>query len=151
MKVLTVCLGNICRSPLAEGILRDKAHNMGLDWEVDSAGTSSWHIDEAPDPRSRQVANKYQIDISRQKARQFKPSDFDLFDKILVMDQSNYRDVVSQASSQDDKDKVELILNYLEPGKNKEVPDPYWDDNGFEHVFQLLDKASDAFIKRHQQ
>ena len=79
MKVLTVCLGNICRSPLAEGILRDKAHSMGLDWEVDSAGTSSWHIDEAPDPRSRQVASKYQIDISRQKARQFKPSDFDLY------------------------------------------------------------------------
>ena len=151
MKVLTVCLGNICRSPLAEGILRDKAHSMGLNWEVDSAGTSSWHIDEAPDPRSRQVASKYQIDISRQKARQFKPSDFDLFDKILVMDQSNYKDVVSQASSEDDKDKVELILDYLEPGKNKEVPDPYWDDNGFEHVFNLLDKASDAFIKRHKQ
>ena len=151
MKVLTVCLGNICRSPLAEGILRDKAHSMGLDWEVDSAGTSSWHIDESPDPRSRQVAGKYQIDISRQRARQFKPSDFDLFDKILVMDQSNYKDVIAQANSDDDKDKVELILNYIEPGKNKGVPDPYWDDNGFEHVFKLLDKASDAFIKRHQQ
>lgn len=146
MKILMVCLGNICRSPLAEGILRHKIKEAGLDWEVESAGTGSWHIGEAPDPRSQKIAKINGIDISKQKAQKFIPDHFTKFDRIYVMDSSNYRDVVNMALNEDDKNKVELIMNLVEPGKNKAVPDPYYDDELYSVVFEMLDEACERII-----
>ncbi len=147
MKILMVCLGNICRSPLAEGIMRAKIEAQQLDWEVDSAGTGSWHLGERPDPRSIQVASRYGIDISRQRARQVTPDDLDHFDLILTMDRSNFQDVLRLARSDAQRSKIAMILNYVRPGADESVPDPYWDDDGFEHVFQLLDEACEQVVR----
>ncbi len=148
MKVLMVCLGNICRSPLAEGILLHKAHENNLELTVDSAGTAAYHIDESPDYRSIQIARKHGINISKQKGRQFRIDDFDQFDKIFVMDHSNLTNVLSLARNEKDKEKVSLILNQLNSGKDLEVPDPYYGgDNGFEEVYKMLSEASDNIIK----
>lgn len=134
MNILMVCLGNICRSPLAEGILRTK---LTTDFFVDSAGTGGWHAGQSPDERSIATARNYGIDISKQKARKFTVSDFDTFDHIFVMDQSNYKDVLNLAPNDVAKSKVTLIL-----GPSKEVPDPYYGgQDGFEKVYQLLDQA----------
>jgi len=141
-----VCLGNICRSPLAEGIMRAKIEEAGLDWEVDSAGTSGFHAGEQPDKRSIQVAKKYGIDISQQRSRQFRGWDFEVFDRIYVMDSSNYRDVVAMAQSAEEKAKVHLIMNVIEPDKNIAVPDPYYGEFGFENVYQMLDEACAQII-----
>lgn len=151
MKILFVCLGNICRSPLAEGILREKVSQLGLDWNVDSAGTGHWHIGEPPDPRSVATAQNHGIDITYQRARQFSKSDFDEFDLILTMDKGNYRDVQRLASNKEHANKVKLILDYPHSPSNKEVPDPYWNDDGFEQVFRLLDIATDNVIKEHAE
>lgn len=138
VKILMVCLGNICRSPLAEGILQSKLPKDKF--LVDSAGTGGWHAGEQPDKRSIAVAKKYGIDISHQKARKFKVSDFDEFDCIYVMDRSNYKDVLALAKNETQKQKIHLILNELFPNENKEVPDPYYGgEEGFEQVFQMLD------------
>ena len=143
-----VCLGNICRSPLAEGILQAKADLKGIEVEVDSAGTSAFHVDQAPDNRSIEVAKKYQVDISNQRARQFSVNDFKAFDVIYAMDGSNLSDIVSLASNEDEISKVKLILNEISPSSNKPVPDPYYGgDEGFDNVYQLLDKASEQIIK----
>jgi protein-tyrosine phosphatase len=150
MKVLMVCLGNICRSPLAEGILKHKVAQQGLNWEVDSAGTGNYHVGEMPDKRSIAVAQKYGIDISEQRARQFKVSDFSKFDFILVMDSSNYRNVIDLAKSESDKEKVALIMNFADADKNENVPDPYWDNNGFEEVFAMLDRACESFLTKNK-
>ena len=147
MKILMVCLGNICRSPLAEGILRHKINLEGLDWEVQSAGTGSWHIGEAPDPRSQKIAKINGIDISKQKAQKFTQKHFSEFDCIYTMDSSNYRDVVNMAINEEDKNKVELIMNLVEPGKNKAVPDPYYDDELYSVVFEMLEKACENIMK----
>lgn len=144
-----VCLGNICRSPLAEGILKHKVTQQGLDWEIDSAGTGAYHVGELPDVRSIAVAKKYGIDLTSQRARQFEVADFDNFDRIYVMDASNYRNVVHLARNEADRTKVELIRNVVRPGWNEQVPDPYWNDNGFEEVFQMLDEACDYIIKQY--
>ncbi|MCB0584963.1 MAG: low molecular weight phosphotyrosine protein phosphatase [Phaeodactylibacter sp.] len=149
MKILMVCLGNICRSPLAEGILKRKLEDRGLDWTVDSAGTGFWHIGEPPDPRSVSTARKYGLDISRQRARQIEPSDLDNFDLILAMDSSNYQDILRLANSGQQENKVEMILNYINPGANDNVPDPYWNDDGFDQVFHMLDEACERVIERH--
>ncbi|MDB2363988.1 low molecular weight phosphotyrosine protein phosphatase [Flavobacteriales bacterium] len=150
MKVLMVCLGNICRSPLAEGVLSDKIKKAGLNWQVDSAGTSNYHIDEEPDPRSQENALQHDINISHLRGRQFVKEDFQFFDKIYVMDDSNYQNVVKLASNQEDTDKVDLLLNQANPGSNHNVPDPYFGGSGgFENVFQLIDKACDAIIKQY--
>lgn len=139
MRILMVCLGNICRSPLAEGILRAK---LDESFHVESAGTGSWHIGKAPDQRSISVANKYGIDISRQRARQFSAKDFDDFDLILVMDASNYSDVSALARTEEDLKKVRLILG------DRDVPDPYFgEEDGFEEVYQLLQEATDEIVK----
>ena len=153
MKILMVCLGNICRSPLAEGILRDKLEKKGfIHIEVDSAGTSAYHIGEHPDKRSIRNAKSHGIDISKLRGRQFTASDFDEFDRIYVMDSSNFSNVIHLARNEDDTGKVKLILNELEPGSDMAVPDPYYGgENGFEHVFQLLDKACEAMIRSIKQ
>ncbi len=142
-----VCLGNICRSPLAEGILKTKINDRNLTaWAVESAGTGSWHVGKLPDSRSIDKAREYNIDITDQRARQFQVADFDVFDKILVMDASNYQDVIKLSRSEADKSKVEMIMNFASPGKNQQVPDPYWDNNGFEQVYQMLDVACDRLL-----
>lgn len=147
VKILLVCLGNICRSPIAEGILKTKLNSD--DFFIDSAGTGSWHVGNKPDIRSITVSKTYHIDISQQKARQFTYDDFKNFDHIYVMDKSNKKNVLSLAKTTDDINKVQLILDELIPNSNLEVPDPYYDENqGFENVFQILDKACDSIVYR---
>lgn len=148
MKILMVCLGNICRSPLAEGIMKTKLAENGLNWEVDSAGTGYWHAGELPDPRSIAVARKYGIDITDQRARQIKSADFDDFDWILAMDKSNFRDIHNFRKNDRQKAKVATILSVAQPGNTGEVPDPYWDDQGFEKVFTMLSEACDNIIEQ---
>jgi protein-tyrosine phosphatase len=145
MKILMVCLGNICRSPMAEGIMRSKIEKYNLDAEVDSAGFESFHTGDAPDYRAIKVMKTHGIDISGQKSRLFRKTDFDDFNMIFVMDSGNFRDVQSVASTKDQMNKVDYILNTLSPGKNNAVPDPYYGgDDGFERVFKLLDSATEA-------
>ena len=153
VKILMVCLGNICRSPLAEGILASKLPKGKF--TVDSAGTGSWHIGRQPDERSIAVAKKNKINISTQKGRQISVADFDAFDYIYVMDSSNYNDVVELAKTQDHRDKVQMILNDLFPNENVDVPDPYFGlPNGFEIVYNMLDEVceviSKKLIEKHQ-
>jgi len=147
MKILMVCLGNICRSPLAEGILTKKANEKGLDWKIDSAGTAAYHVGNLPDERSIEVAKKHRIDLTNQRARQFSPSDFQVFDLIYAMDTENFANILKLAPSEDDKQKVKLILNELEPESNTSVPDPYYGgEDGFEEVYHMLDLACEAVI-----
>jgi protein-tyrosine phosphatase len=147
IKILMVCLGNICRSPLAEGILASKLPKNKF--KVDSAGTGSWHIGRQPDERSIAIAKKNKIDISKQKGRQFTATDFDTFDYIYVMDSSNYQDVIRLAENQEQTKKVQLILNELFPNENVDVPDPYFGlPNGFESVYNMLDEACDEIAKK---
>ena len=149
MKILMVCLGNICRSPLAEGILQAKVNSKGLQIKVDSAGTGGWHVGQGPDHRAVAIANKYGIDISQQQARQFSSTDFEAFDIIYAMDGSNLSDIVSLANSNEDIGKVLLILNEINPKENRPVPDPYYGDgDGFEKVYQLLDEACEMITKK---
>lgn len=146
-KILMVCLGNICRSPLAEGILQSKLPKDKF--EVDSAGTGGWHAGEQPDKRSISTAKNRGLDISNQRARQFKASDFDSFDYIYVMDMSNYKNVVALSQNDSQKQKVKLILNELFPDENVEVPDPYYGgQDGFEQVYDMLDKACDIIAEK---
>lgn len=134
-----VCLGNICRSPLAEGILKSKVDTAKV--FVDSAGTAGYHIGNAPDPRSIKVAQNHNIDISSQVCRRFIVSDFDTFDLIYAMDKSNYGNIIGMARNKADAEKVKLLLNEIDE-TDQEVPDPYYDaDDGFETVFQMIDKA----------
>jgi protein-tyrosine phosphatase len=152
IKIVMVCLGNICRSPLAEGILASKLPKKKF--IVDSAGTGSWHIGHSPDERSILTAKKNKLDISNQKGRQFTASDFDEFDYIYVMDNSNYLDVIGLAKNEEQKQKVELILNALFPGENVDVPDPYYGlQNGFDTVYKMLDEAcevvAEKLLKKH--
>lgn len=147
VKILMVCLGNICRSPLAEGILKSKLPEEK--YTIDSAGTGSWHIGRSPDERSIIVARKHNIDISKQKGRQFSVQDFDIFDYIYVMDSSNYNDVISLSTNPEHKQKTQLILNELFPNENVDVPDPYYGvANGFDVVFKMLDEACDAIAQK---
>lgn len=147
IKILMVCLGNICRSPLAEGILASKLPKDKF--TVDSAGTGSWHIGRQPDERSIAIAKKHKINISQQKGKQFTASDFDTFDYIYVMDNSNYLGVIELAKNQKHIEKVQLILNELFPNENVDVPDPYFGlPNGFESVYKMLDETCEVIAKK---
>ncbi len=147
VKILMVCLGNICRSPLAEGLLASKLPKK--QFLVDSAGTGTWHIGRQPDERSIATAKKNGIDISHQRGKHFKPTFFDLYDYIYVMDGSNYDDVIIQATSEEQISKVKLILDELFPGDNVDVPDPYFGlQNGFDLVYEMLDEATDILAKK---
>lgn len=147
LSILMVCLGNICRSPLAEGLLASK---INLDhFFVDSAGTADYHVGAMPDQRSINVAKKHGIDLTYCLARQFTQHDFDLFDEIYVMDKSNYRNLLKLARNDNDKHKVDLILNQLSSKLNKEVPDPYYGgESEFLHVYNLLDEATTKIAER---
>lgn len=147
VKILMVCLGNICRSPLAEGILQSKLPKDKF--IVDSAGTGDWHVDQLPDKRSISIAKKHGIDITNQRGQHFTTKHFEQYDYIYSMDMSNYKNVLSLAPNEDAKSKVKLILNELFPNENVEVPDPYYGgDDGFENVYQMLDKACDVIAKK---
>lgn len=142
MKILMVCLGNICRSPLAHGILKQKVRDAQLNWIVESAGTGDWHIGEAPDRRAISIAKKYGVDISGQRARHFQPAFFEEYDLIFVMDRQNFADVCAQAVNKGDLEKVQLFL------ADDIVPDPYFDDNLFDPVFQMIDKRCMEVIEK---
>lgn len=131
--------------------MKQKIIEHRLSWHVDSAGTSGWHVGELPDPRAIAIALKYGIDITYQRARQFSPRDFQRFDIIYAMDMSNYQDILRYASSETERRKVRLILNEVYPGENRSVPDPYYDDEGFEAVFQLLESACFKIVERYTQ
>lgn len=144
-----VCLGNICRSPLAEGILQSK---VSADVKVDSAGTAAYHVGELPDSRSIAVAKKYGIDLTNQRARKFTVNDFDTFDLIYAMDESNYQDILTLARNTEEKLKVKLILNEVDLNSNQSVPDPYYGgNNGFENVYQLLDEACQIIANKIEE
>ena len=146
-KILMVCLGNICRSPLAQGILESKVKPNQV--YVDSAGTGHWHVGDKPDPRSIAVAKKHGLDISQQRGRQFNKNDFKIFDKIFVMNNSNKEDVVALAKNQVEKNKVSLILDVLYPNENVDVPDPYYGgQQGFEQVYQMLNEACEIIASK---
>ncbi|WP_159951148.1 low molecular weight protein-tyrosine-phosphatase [Polaribacter septentrionalilitoris] len=146
-RVLMVCLGNICRSPLAEGILQSKVNPN--DVFVDSAGTAAYHVGNKPDERSIAVAAKYKLNIKNQSARKFTVRDFDDFDLIYAMDESNYHNILSLARNANDELKVSMILNEINPNSNQSVPDPYYGGNqGFENVYQMLDEACEIISKK---
>ncbi|RSC93875.1 low molecular weight protein-tyrosine-phosphatase [Tenacibaculum singaporense] len=149
-KILMVCLGNICRSPLAEGILQSKLSSKSF--IVDSAGTSGYHVGELPDGRSIEVARKYGVDITNQRSRKFTKADFDKFDMIFAMDQNNYTDIVALSENEEQHEKVKMILNELYPDENRSVPDPYYGgDQGFENVYKMLDEACEIIASKLEQ
>ncbi len=147
MKILMVCLGNICRSPMADGLLRKKVAEEGLDVEVDSAGTAAYHVGNPPDRRMQATAKSMGCPIDMLRARQFVVSDFDRFDRIFVMDESNRHNVLSLARDEKDESKVEMLLNLSHPNQDLEVPDPYYGgDQGFVDVYNMIDEATELLI-----
>ncbi len=135
-----VCLGNICRSPLAHGIMAHMVREAGLDWEIDSAGTGDWHVGHAPDHRSIAVAKTNGIDISAQRAQFFVPDLFEKYDRIFVMDRNNYKDVLALSTSEEHSGKVSLFLD------DDIVPDPYYDSDQFEPVFRMIEARCKILI-----
>lgn len=150
VKILMVCLGNICRSPLAHGILESKLPSD--QFYIDSAGTANYHVGDPPDGRSISIAKSRGIDISHQRGQQFKASFFDVYDYIYVMDEHNYEDVIRMARTEQDRLKVKLILEEDPSARLKHVPDPYYgDESGFEYVFNVLDQVCDKIAQKLQQ
>ena len=149
MKILMVCLGNICRSPLAEGILKHKATQAGLDWTIESAGTNGYHVGEAPHQLSQKVAKLNGIDICEQRARRFVKEDFERYDKIYAMADDVVDDIRRIAKDKYDPAKVDLFLNELYPGEDRSVPDPwYGTEPGYHEVYKLIDQAADRIIEK---
>ena len=146
-----VCLGNICRSPLAEGILHQKARQAGLNWSLDSAGTNNgYHVGEAPHHLSQKVAKLHSIDISHQRARQFTPEDFDHFDKLYAMSRDVLEGMKSIAKNKFDSRKSDLLMNELYPGRNLDVPDPwYGPEPGYHEAFKMIERACDKIIEKY--
>jgi protein-tyrosine phosphatase len=150
MKILMVCLGNICRSPLAEGILQHKAKSAGLQWQIDSAGTNSYHIGQPPHKLSQKVAKLNGVDICSQRARKFVKEDLDMYDKIYAMADDVIDDMKQIARHKFDPSKVDLFLNELYPGKYMSVPDPwYGTEPGYHEVYKLIDKTCEAIIQKY--
>ncbi|HKB45983.1 MAG TPA: low molecular weight protein-tyrosine-phosphatase [Chitinophagaceae bacterium] len=150
MKILMVCLGNICRSPLAEGILQDKAFKAGLPWRVESAGTNSYHIGEPPHPLSQKVARINGIDISKQRARRFVANDFEIYDKIYALAEDVMDDIRLIAGKKFDASKIDLLMNELYPGKNMDVPDPYYGpEAGYHQSYKLIDEACSKIMEKY--
>ncbi|MEP6674815.1 MAG: low molecular weight protein-tyrosine-phosphatase [Ferruginibacter sp.] len=150
MKILMVCLGNICRSPLAEGILKQKAMDAGLDWTIESAGTNGYHTGEAPHHLSQKVAVLNGIDISQQRARRFVKEDLNRYDKIYAMAGDVMEDIKKIAGNQFDPQKVDLFMNELYSGKQRDVPDPwYGPEPGYHDVYKMIDEASDAIVQKY--
>jgi len=150
MKILMVCLGNICRSPLAEGVLKHKAKIAGLNWQIDSAGTNGYHVGEAPHHLSQKVAQLNGIDICEQRARKFVKEDFDHYDKIYAMADDVVDDIKRIAKDKYNPEKVDLFLNELRPGKNLSVPDPwYGPEPGYHEVYKLIEQTCDAIVKQY--
>lgn len=147
MRIMMVCLGNICRSPLAQGIMEHLVNEHHLDWIIDSSGTSGWHNGEKPHRDSIAIAKKHGIDISGQRSAQFSMYDFDEYDHIIVMDRSNFRDVQNLARTPEDIHKIHLLLHYGSSDKT-EVPDPYY-EGGFDKVYDLIYDACQDFIQKH--
>ena len=146
-----VCLGNICRSPIAEGVLRHKVKHHGLDWVVESAATESYHIGEPPHRFSQKVCMEHGIDISHQRAREFTFGDFVAYDKIYAMATDVYREIETIGGKWADMSKVDYFMNELNPGKNEDVPDPYYGkEDGFEVVYKMIDHTCDAIIKNYK-
>ena len=140
MKILMVCLGNICRSPLAHGIMEHLVQQNDLNWEIDSAGTGGWHVGQPPDRRSIGIAKKYGLDISLQTCRKFDVIDFEKFDQILVMDHTNLQDVRAMARNEAEQNKISLFM------KDSIVPDPYYNDDQFDPVYQMIEKRCKEFL-----
>ena len=150
MKILMVCLGNICRSPLAEGILQNKAKKAGLYWIIESAGTNSCHLGEAPHRLSQKVARQNGVDISGQCSRKFLAEDFECFDKIYAMANDVASDIRNISGQKYNGQKMDLFLNELQPGKNHDVPDPwYGDEDGYHDVYALIEKTCDAILENY--
>lgn len=148
-RVLAVCLGNICRSPLAEGLIQRAADRAGLNWEVASAGTGSWHVGAPPDPRSRAVAKQHGLNIDRQRAQQVTDQLMSEYDLVLAMDRSNYTNLHNIAASEANRGKIKLLLDHVKLSEEKgpDVFDPYWDDSGFEGVYRLLEEAAERLVR----
>lgn len=152
MRVLMVCLGNICRSSLGEGILQHKADEQGLNWEVESAGTGDWHVGNPPNNMSQKVALKKGIDISQQRGRLFVKEDLKDFDKIYFMDQNNYDDAKRVAGRWWDESKCSLLLEELYPGEHRNVPDPYRRPEAeFEMVFDMIESACEVIVEKYKK
>jgi protein-tyrosine phosphatase len=146
MKILMVCLGNICRSPLAHGILESKLDPSRF--TVDSAGTANYHIGEPPDERSIKVASENKIDISQQRGRQFVISDFDKFDQIYAMDRANFKDLKQMARNEKDLSKLSLFMDSHPDSPFQEVPDPYYGDmSDFELAFDLIESTCERIAR----
>jgi protein-tyrosine phosphatase len=151
MKILMVCLGNICRSPLAEGILQEKAWQAGLNWTVDSAGPNGYHTGEPPHQLSIKAAAKNGIDIGKQRSRKFVAADFEKYDKIYAMAEDVLHDMRQIAKNSFNEGKVDLLLNELYPGQNRDVPDPwYGPEAGYHDVFALIEKACEQIISKQK-
>lgn len=150
MKILMVCLGNICRSPIAEGVLQEKAWKAGLKWSIESAGTNGYHNGEAPHPLSQKVSRLNGVDISKQRSRRFTAEDFDRFDKIYAMSDDVIDDMKRIAKNKFDNTKVDLLLNELFPGQNIDVPDPwYGPEPGYHEVYKMINDACDAIVRKY--
>ena len=146
-----VCLGNICRSPMAHGLLQHKVEQLNLDWEVDSAGVSGYHEGELPDPRAISCMEYHGIDITYQHSRPIIYDDLKEFDLIYVMDKSNYKNVTDMANTEEEVAKVKMIMSEVYPEVETDVPDPYYGgDKGFEQVYKMLDKATDKIVEKYR-
>ncbi len=150
MKIIAVCLGNICRSPLAEGLLRRAAAARGFDWEIASGGTAGYHVGNPPDPRSIAIAQTQGLDISQQRSHQVSREDLDYYDLVLAMDRKNYQHLQALAASPEQRAKIQLLLEYtgLAETAGPDVFDPYWDDGGFAGVYQLLEEAARKVVDK---
>ncbi len=152
MKILMVCLGNICRSPLAEGILQNKAFKAGLAWSVESAGTNRYHTGDSPHPLSQRIARRHGIDISHQRARTITPADFALYDRIYALAEDVLHEMKRIGGAKFDPAKTMLLMDELYPGENRDVPDPYYGpESGYTEVYEMIDKACDEIILKYGQ